>query len=167
MLKAFLIEFDHEMRQTRKLLERVPAERFDWRPHPRSKPLGRLARHVAEIPAWTSNLLGAESYDLAPDLARAEEDKPLPVSSAALLEEFDANVARARAHVAAQTDETLAQKWSLRRGGETVVTLPRSAVLRQFLMNHVIHHRGQLALYLRLLDLPVPALYGPSADEDR
>jgi uncharacterized damage-inducible protein DinB len=160
--KDFLIEFDHEMGQTRRLLERLPDDRLDFRPHPRSKTLGALAFHVAEIPRWTSNLLGAESYDLTPDLGKTP---PEPAGRAEILAAHDAKVEKARADFAAQTDETLASKCSIRRGTETVVSMPRRAVLRQFLMNHVIHHRGQLALYLRLLDVPVPALYGPSADE--
>ena len=163
---AFLNEFDHEMRQTRRLLERVPDDRLDFRPHPRSKTLGALALHVAGIPSWTSNLLGEASYDLAPDLASKDRERALPGDRAEILGVFDASVARARAHIAAQSEETLKTKWSLMRGGETVVTLPRAAVLRQFLMNHLVHHRGQLTVYLRMLDIPVPALYGPSADED-
>ena len=163
---AFLNEFDHEMRQTRKLLERVPDDRLDFRPHPRSKTLGALALHAAQIPSWTSNLLLEESYDLAPDLRDKDRDKPPPASRAGILAAFDRSVAQARAHIEAQTSEQLASKWSLRKGEETVVTLPRAAVLRQFLMNHLVHHRGQLTIYLRMLDVPVPALYGPSADED-
>ena len=163
---AFMNEFDHEMRQTRKLLERVPDDRLGFRPHPRSRTLGALAMHAARIPSWTSNLLLEASYDLAPDLARKDRDPPPPSSRAEILEEFDASVDKARAHIAAQTPEQMASKWSLRKGEETVVTLPRAAVLRQFLMNHLVHHRGQLTVYLRMLDVPVPALYGPSADED-
>src|SRR5690348_11191402 len=139
---AFLNEFDHEMRQTRKLLERVPDDRLDFRPHPRSKTLGALAMHAALIPSWTSNLLLEASYDLEPDLA--SQDKPTPGSRAEILEAFDRSVVKARAHIEAQTPEQLASKWSLLKGEETVVTLPRAAVLRQFLMNHLVHHRGQL-----------------------
>ena len=164
MAKDFLIEFDHEMRQTRKLLERVPEDKLTFRPHPRAKALGALALHVAAIPSWTTNLLGEDSYDLAPDLSRKEPAQPQ--DRAEVLAAFDANVARCRADVAKQDEEKLATKWSLKRGTATVVTMPRRAVLRQFLMNHLIHHRGQLAVYLRMLDVPVPALYGPSADED-
>ena len=163
---AFLNEFDHEMRQTRKLLERVPDDRLEFRPHPRSKTLGALALHVAGIPSWTSNLLGEASYDLGPDLATRERERALPKDNAEILATFDASVAKARAHIEAQSEDDLKSKWSLRKGTETVVTLPRAAVLRQFLMNHLVHHRGQLTVYLRMLDIPVPALYGPSADED-
>ena len=163
---AFLNEFDHEMRQTRKLLERIPGDRLDFRPHPRSKTLGALALHVAGIPSWTSNLLGEASYDLGPDLADKDRDRALPKDAAEILETFDRSVAKARAHIEAQDEESLKSKWSLLKGGEAVVTLPRAAVLRQFLMNHLVHHRGQLTVYLRMLDVPVPALYGPSADED-
>jgi uncharacterized damage-inducible protein DinB len=163
---AFLNEFDHEMRQTRKLLERVPDDRLDCRPHARSKTLGALALHVAGIPSWTSNLLGEASYDLGPDLAAKDRERALPKDRAEILGTFDASVAKARAHIEAQTEDALKSKWSLLKGGETVVTLPRAAVLRQFLMNHLVHHRGQLTVYLRMLDIPVPALYGPSADED-
>ena len=165
MAKDLLIEFDHEMRQTRRLLERLPEDGLTFRPHPRSKALGALALHVAKIPSWTTNLLDEDSYDLAPDLASNQAHQQ-PQDRAEVLEAFDANVAKARAHLAEQSEERLATKWSLQRGNATVVTMPRRAVLRQFLMNHLIHHRGQLAVYLRMLDVPVPALYGPSADED-
>jgi len=166
LLKDFLVEYDHEMRQTRKLLERLPEDRLDFRPHPRSRTLGALAFHVAELPRWTSNLLGADSYDLTPDLAKRHAP-PEPSAVSEILGAFDANVAKAREHVASRSEEQLAEKWSLKRGTETVVSMPRRAVLRQFLMNHLVHHRGQLTVYLRLLDIPVPPLYGPSADEDR
>src|SRR5512132_1204743 len=102
---AFLNEFDHEMRQTRKLLERVPDDRLDFRPHARSKSLGALALHVAGIPSWTSNLLGEASYDLAPDLAAKDRERALPKDRAEILDTFDASVAKARAHIAAQTED--------------------------------------------------------------
>ena len=165
MAKDFLIEFDHELRQTRKVLERLPEDKLTFRPHPRSKTLGALALHLAGIPSWTTNLLDEDSYDLAPDVA-ASKVPAQPHTTLEVLEAFDRNVAKAHAHIAGQGEEKLATKWSLRRGSATVVTMPRRAVLRQFLMNHMIHHRGQLAVYLRMLDVPVPALYGPSADED-
>src|SRR5690349_14702950 len=120
LLKDFLVEYDHEMRQTRKLLERLPEDRLDFRPHPRSRTLGTLAFHVAELPRWTSNLLGADSYDLAPDLAKRHAP-PEPSAVSEILDAFDANVAKAREHVASRSEEQLAEKWSLKRGTETVV----------------------------------------------
>jgi uncharacterized damage-inducible protein DinB len=165
MTKALLPEFDHEMAGTRKTLERVPEEKFDWKPHDKSMSMGGLATHLANIPTWAVRALKQDSFDLAP-----QGGPPLrlpPASSRGeVLDAFDKNVAEARAAIAEATDEELLKKWSLLSGGQTVMTLPRVAVLRSFVMNHSIHHRGQLSVYLRLNDVPVPGLYGPSADEN-
>ena len=161
---ALLPEFDQEMANTRKTLDRIPEEKLGWKPHEKSMTLGGLATHLANIPTWAISTLEKESLDLAP------QGVPLPPVAAArsrkeVLERFDKNVAEARAAIARASDEDLKKRWSLLHAGKTVFTLPRIAVLRSALMNHSIHHRAQLGVYLRLNNVPVPAIYGPSADE--
>jgi uncharacterized damage-inducible protein DinB len=162
--KTILPEFEHEMANTRKTLERLPDDRFSWKPHEKSMSLGGLATHLANIPSWTKETFAGEELDVAPPGGseyRLEEKK----SAAEVLEAFDQNVTTARAALEAATDEAWQGKWSLLMGGKTIFTLPRTAVMRGFVMNHLIHHRAQLGVYLRLLDVPVPSIYGPSADE--
>jgi uncharacterized damage-inducible protein DinB len=162
--ERMLPEFDHEMANTRKTLERVPEDKFAWKPHEKSTSMGRLASHTAEIPGYACRALGTESFDVAPPGGPRHEF--LDASSRKqLLEAFDRNVAQARAAIAAASDEDLLKSWSLMLGGNPIFTLPRIAVLRSFVMNHLIHHRAQLGVYLRLNDVPVPSIYGPSADE--
>jgi len=161
---ALLPEFDHEMAGTRRVLERVAADRMDWRPHEKSWTMGGLATHVATLPSWTGITVNADSFDMAPKDGAAPQ-APEAKSTDELLSRFDENVRGARETIAAASDETLLGSWSLLAGGETMFTQPKIAVLRGFVMNHMIHHRAQLGLYLRLCGLPVPALYGPSADE--
>jgi uncharacterized damage-inducible protein DinB len=163
--EALLAEFDQEMANTRKSLERVPDDRLEWRPHPKSSSLGRLATHLAEIPAWAATALEQDSFDLVPP-GSAPHQPAFIGSHREVLELFDKNVAAARAALAGVSDESLAKPWSLLSGGKTIFTLPRLSVFRNFVLNHSIHHRAQLGVYLRLNDLPVPALYGPSADEE-
>jgi uncharacterized damage-inducible protein DinB len=163
--EALLAEFDQEMANTRKSLERVPDDRMGWRPHPKSSSLGRLATHLAEIPAWGAMALEHDSFDLSPP-GSAPHQPAFIGSHQEILDLFDKNVAAARAALAGVGDETLGKPWSLLSGGKAIFTLPRLSVLRNFVLNHTIHHRAQLGVYLRLNDLPVPALYGPSADEE-
>jgi uncharacterized damage-inducible protein DinB len=163
--KALLPEFDYEMANTRKTIERVPEEKFDWKPHNRSMSMGGLATHLANLPTWVTRAINHDSFDMAPQ-GGPPPRTPQATSRGELLETFDKNVADARAAITEASDEALMTKWSLLSGGETVMTLPRIAVLRSFVMNHSIHHRGQLTVYLRLNDVPVPGLYGPSADEN-
>lgn len=162
--EALLPEFDQEMANTRRTLERVPDDKFDWRPHPKSTTLGYLATHLGHLPGWACLAINQESLDLAPG-----GGPPAKVQSAGsrqeVLDNFDKNVAEARAAIAGASDEHLKQPWSLLMGGRTVFTMPRIAVLRSVVMNHTIHHRAQLGVFLRLNDVPVPAIYGPSADE--
>lgn len=162
--QALLGEFDNEMKNTRKTLERVPEEKFSWKPHPKSTELGRLSTHVAELPGWIQYTLQDDSFDVAPPGGKGSQSTPI-TSRQQLLELFDKNVASGRAALAAATDEQFNQPWSLLKGGKPIITLPRAAVLRVLIMNHLIHHRAQLGVYLRLNDVPVPAIYGPSADE--
>ena len=161
---AMLPEFDHEMGNTRKTLERVPENKFDWKPHEKSMPMGKLAIHLATLPGWTIQTLTQDSLDVAP--ADGEPFKlPEANTTEELLALFDQNVASARAAIAEASDAQMMQPWSLLATGKTIFTLPRAAVLRGFVMNHSIHHRAQLGVYLRLNDVPVPSIYGPSADE--
>ena len=157
-------EFEQEMANTRKTLERVPDGKFEWKPHEKSTSLGGLATHLANIPSWTTHTFDKEELDIAPPGAapfRLEQAK----STADLLAAFDKNVADARTTLAGASDESWFGNWSLLHGGKTIMTMPRAAVMRGFVMSHLIHHRAQLGVYLRLLDVPVPAIYGPSADE--
>src|SRR5262245_47576088 len=161
---SLLPEFDQEMTNTRKALERVPDDKFDWKPHEKSMALGGLATHLANLPGWTVFTINQDSLDIAPpgeEPFRVEQKK----SRQEILEDFDKNVTVARAAIAGASDEVMLKPWSLLSGGNTVLTLPKIAVLRSFVMNHIIHHRGQFTVYLRLNDIPVPSIYGPSADE--
>ena len=162
--QALFPEFDHEMSNTRKTLERIPENDFTWKPHPKSMPLGRLAGHVAEMPGWAVPTIAQDSLDLAPP-GSGPPQGTVAQSRQHVLDLFDKNVAAARAAIAGATDEQLMKPWSLLVGGKTIFTMPKIAVLRSMIMNHTIHHRAQLCVYLRLNNIPVPALYGPSADE--
>lgn len=160
---ALLPEFDHEMGTTRRLLDRAPEQAFDWKPHDKSMTLGGLSSHLANIPHWCTAILGAPVMDLA---AIPEDARPKPATSrVALLAKFDETVAEARARLATATDAELLSPWTLKQGDQEVFTLPRVAALRSFVMNHSIHHRGQLSVYLRLNNVPLPSIYGPTADE--
>jgi len=158
--ETMLPEFDHEMANTRKALERIPADRLDFRPHERSWSLLELGGHLAQLPRWTVMTLDTTELDIDAPFERPQIETRDDILSA-----FDASVAEARAALEAATAEDLMVTWSLKAGGQVAFALPRVAVLRSFVMNHGIHHRGQLTVYLRLLGAPVPALYGPSADE--
>jgi len=162
--EALLPEFDHEMANTRKTLERVPEDKFNWKPHQKSFAMGHLATHLATIPSWAPMTIAKESIDIAPEGEPPPKAEPAK-SRAELLERFDHNVAAARAALAAASDEILLKPWTLLSGGKTIFTLPRIAAIRSFVMNHNVHHRAQLGVYLRLNDMPVPSIYGPSADE--
>ena len=162
--QILLPEFDHEMANTRRALERVPTDRLEWSPHPKSMTLGRLAGHLARFGDWTAKTCELDELDMSPPGGPPYRERQY-TSTAEILEAFDANVAAGRAALAAASDEVLRGKWSLLSGGNAMFTMSRAAVLRSFVLSHCIHHRGQLTVYLRLLDVPVPALYGPSADE--
>jgi uncharacterized damage-inducible protein DinB len=158
--QTLLPEFDAEMTNTRKLLERVPDDRLDYQPHSKSMTLGRLATHVAELPAWTIFTLEQEVFDLQPAF------KPrIAASRAELLRIFDTNVAEARARIVAASDEDWQKIWTFKFAGNTVMSSPRSGVMRSSIMNHLIHHRAQLGVFLRLNEVEFPGMYGPSADE--
>jgi uncharacterized damage-inducible protein DinB len=162
--EMLLPEFDQEMGNTRKVLERLPDDKWSWKPHPKSWALGGLATHLANLPNWIGYTVDQDSLDIAPVGQPAYQEPEAPNRKAAL-ERFDTNVKAGRAKIAGASDQTLLGNWTLLAGGKSVFTLPKIAVLRSFVMNHIIHHRAQMGVYLRLNDVPVPSIYGPSADE--
>jgi uncharacterized damage-inducible protein DinB len=160
--ETLLPEFDREMGSTRRLLERVPDGQFAWKPHEKSMTLGRLAEHLAELPQWLTISIKESGIDMA--TPRPADHRP-PDTRAAVLAMFDKNVAAARAALAGRTDAELLAPWTLTNQGKQVFTMPKAAVVRSFALNHLIHHRGQMTVYLRLQNVPLPSIYGPSADE--
>ena len=164
-MAEFLVgEFNHESGSTRKVLERVPEQQVDWAPHPKSKSLGELANHIAGIPVWVGRILNSTEYDFLAPGAPTPGIRPWE-SKSALLAKHDKNVADARAIIAKTSDAQFLENFSLKRGGEIMFTMPRIAVLRSMVYSHTIHHRGQLTVYLRLKEVPLPGIYGPTADE--
>ena len=158
---AFLAELENEAKVTRQCLERVLAEKFDWKPHEKSMTFGRLAVHCAEMFGWTKETCKQDVLDFATmDFTPFE-----PKTNEELLAFFDDHIAKAKAILAETSDETFFTDWTMRNGEQVYMTMPKVAVMRSFVMNHIIHHRGQLSVYLRLNDIPVPSIYGPSADE--
>lgn len=153
-----LKEFDDEMATTRRLLERVPTDKGTWKPHTKSFPLGHLAQLISGMPSWITNVLREPHLDLAGGPGYSFE------KTEDLLAIFDRNVKSAREALQSVTGAALDEKWSLKNGPAVLMTLPRGEVARQNL-NHLIHHRGQLSVYLRLIDVPLPMIYGPTADE--
>jgi len=161
--QALLPEFDHEMAGTRKVLERIPDDKLDWKAHPKSNTIGWVAAHLANIPSWTGYTLNQDSLDVNPG---GKELRTSPAHSRQeILERFDKNVAQARQDLVTAAEAEFSKMWTLVNNGAKVFTMPKAAVLRSFVLNHIIHHRGHLCVYLRLNDIPVPGLYGPSADE--
>jgi uncharacterized damage-inducible protein DinB len=162
--QSLLPEFDVEMANTRKILERVPEADLAFAPHSKSMNLSRLAGHVAEMPLWAVMTLGQDELDLRPNGVAAFKAYELTTTADAL-KYFDETLRQARALLVATTDDAMMRPWSLKDNGQTFMTLPKVAVMRSFVMNHMIHHRAQLGVYLRLKNVPVPGMYGPSADE--
>jgi uncharacterized damage-inducible protein DinB len=164
---GILPEFDREIEVTRRVLERVPEGRPEFKPHERSMAMDRLAGHVAELPGWAKETILQDSIVVGrgADLEESTGGALKMTSRKQLLEEFDKRAAAGRAAIAGASDDVFMKPWSLIADGKTVFTMPKIAVLRGFVMNHLIHHRGQLSVYLRLNDVPVPSIYGPSADE--
>jgi uncharacterized damage-inducible protein DinB len=161
MSQTLLPEFDNEMRLTRKALERVPDDKFDWKPHAKSMSMGRLAGHLAELPAFAAAMIQTEGMNFD----KGEYKAAVVTNRAEVLEAFDRNVAAAREAIAGATDDHLRQPWHLIYKEKKLFDAPRAAGLRGMAMNHIVHHRGQLTVYLRLNDVMVPSIYGPSADE--
>lgn len=162
--ETLLPEFDQEMASTRKVLERIPDDKFDWRSHPKSNTIGWNANHVADIPSWVVEVLTKTLLDLAP-AGGEPRFSPKFTSTREILEYFDRNVAAARKAIAEVKDEDMGVTWTLAQAGNVFLSMPRAAVMRTFVMNHLIHHRAHLCAYLRLNDIPVPGMYGPSGDE--
>ena len=162
--ETILPEFDQEMASTRKVLERVPENKLDWRAHPKSNTIGWNANHLADLVNWLAQALTRPSLDVAPV---GGEPYPFPklTSRREILDLFDRNVAAARTAITAVRDEEMVQMWTLLRAGQPIFTMPRAAVVRGVVLNHLIHHRAHLCVYLRLNGLPVPGMYGPSGDE--
>jgi uncharacterized damage-inducible protein DinB len=160
IIETFLPEYDHEMETARKLLERLPDEHLGWKPHEKSMTLGRLATHIAELPGWASSIIESNEFNVDPG-GRAPQALE---SRATVLDLFDRNCAAARTKIAVKSDAELMSPWSFKSNGQLLFTVPKVFVLRTWLLSHVIHHRGQLSVYLRLQDVPLPSIYGPSAD---
>ena len=162
--QAQLPEFDQEVATTRKVLDRLPEDKYGWKPHEKSMTAGRLASHIAEMGGWGSMTMTTEVFDFAPGGVNAFPPANF-ATKAELLGAYDKMMSDTRAALAAASDASFMVNWTLQNNGQTLMTMPRVAVIRVFVMNHVIHHRGQLSVYLRLLGVPVPSIYGPSADE--
>ncbi len=160
--QGLIMEFKHETENTRKMLERIPADKYTWKPHDKSMELLKLGRHLASNPIWIGRAINASEYDFA-------KNPPAPAAPLNTLKEvldlFDKNVADAIKDLEGATDEKLMKPWTLRMGEKVYFTMPSVGVVRSFALSHSIHHRGQLSVYLRLLNVPVPGMYGPSADE--
>jgi uncharacterized damage-inducible protein DinB len=161
---TLLPEFDHEMETTRKTLERVPEDRPDWKPHDTSMSISRLAGHIAELAGFGAMTFQGDGFDFAPG-GKSQMQPAVMTSRKQLLEMFDKNVASTRAAIAKASDEELQKVWSLMNNGKMIFALPRAGVVRSMILNHIIHHRGQLSVYLRMNRAPVPSIYGPSGDE--
>lgn len=161
-MDGLLAEFDQEMAVTRRLLERSPAGAFGWTPHPKSFTLGALATHLTRIPRWGERILTQPEYDMS----SAPAVPPPPLTTPAdVLAAFDTAVSAVRQLLTTLSDAELHAPWQLRRQGTVLLTVPRVAAFKMYVINHMVHHRGQLSVYLRLQDVPLPAMYGPTADE--
>ena len=164
--ESFLPEFDHEMANTRKMLALVPDDKLDYTPHEKSMKMGRLSGHIAEMAGWGVDVVNTSELDVAP--VDGPPHQPFIAGSRdELLAAFDKNVSAAKEAVAGASDEALITPWSLLAGGNNFFTMPRITVLKSMVLNHIIHHRAQLGVYLRLNDVPIPGMYGPSADENQ
>mgnify|MGYP001167416468 CR=1 FL=1 len=159
--ESLIMELQHEAQTTRKMLERVPEDKFSWKPHEKSMTLGRLSMHLAEIPGWVNATLLADELDFSKMDYKMRE----PETNADLMKEFDEKLSSALDVLKNTSDETMMTMWTMRDGETVYLTLPKIAVLRSFVYSHLIHHRGQLSVYLRLLDVPLPSVYGPTADD--
>jgi uncharacterized damage-inducible protein DinB len=161
MIDSLTEEFEHEARTTRRHLERLPEDKLEWRPHEKSFTSGALASHITELVSWTDAIFNKDEFDFDP----ATYKPYLATSLADLIKTFDDNVAKGKQALAGATDDTLKQPWSFKIMGRVRFEKPKAAVFRDFTLSHMIHHRGQFSVYLRLLGVPVPGSYGPSADE--
>ena len=159
IIDPILAELAHEMATTRRLLERAPDDKFGWKPHEKSMTLSRLATHIAEIPGWAGSIVDKPGFDIGGDY------KPqVAASTTEVLAMFDKGVTQATQALKPLSNETLMEAWRLTKQGQLIMEMPRVGVVRTLLLNHLIHHRGQLSVYLRLLNVPLPSIYGPTAD---
>ncbi len=162
-LKDWLLpEFDHEMAITRRLLDRIPEDAFAWKPHDKAYALGDLATHLARLPHWGTAILNYDKHDMGGRNGQAPSDQ---TTRAGVIDLFDRNVTEVRRGLVNCNEADLAAPWTLLEGGRVVMSMPRASAFRSFLLSHVIHHRGQLSIYLRMQNVPLPPIYGPSADE--
>jgi uncharacterized damage-inducible protein DinB len=161
LIDALLPEYDHETALTRKLLERLPEGKLAWKPHQKSMSLGRLASHLGETLLWLDTTVNQSEYDMVGDSVQPTD----LASKAEILAYFDRAAASGRAALAGSADAVLMQPWAFKRDGQVVFSMPKVAAIRSMVMNHLIHHRGQFSVYLRQNDVPLPGIYGPSADE--
>jgi uncharacterized damage-inducible protein DinB len=161
LIDPILAELAHEGATTRRLLERLPQGHLGWQPHQKSMTLGRLATHIAEIPGWVGSIVEKDEFDIG----ASGYVPPTFGSVAEIIAMFDKSVATATETLKRQSNDRLLAKWQLKKNGKLVVEMPRLGMIRSFLMNHLIHHRGQLSVYLRLQNVPLPSIYGPTADE--
>jgi uncharacterized damage-inducible protein DinB len=162
--QSMIPEFDMEMASTRKVLERIPDTKLGWKIHDKSNTMGWVANHLADIPKWVDMTISNQSFDVEP-VAGHPYKSPTEETVAAIVALFDKNVAQARTLLEQVEDARLHEPWSLLKQGEVIMTMPRLAVVRTWVLNHSIHHRAHLCVYLRVNDIPVPGLYGPSADD--
>ena len=162
--ESILPEFELEMANTRKVLDCIPDDKLDWKAHEKSLSIGLVGSHLAHIPSWVEMTLTQDFLDVNPKGGEPYQS-PKFDSRQEMLDHFDANVAAAKKTIAATPDEEFGKSWSLLSGGEALLTMPKLGVIRTYVLNHTIHHRGHLCVYLRLNDIPVPGLYGPSADD--
>ena len=161
LIDPILAELAHEGATTRRLLERLPQDRLAWQPHQKSMTLGRLATHIAEIPGWVGSIVEKDEFDLG----ASGYVPPTLGSVAEIIAMFDKSVAMATETLKRQSNDRLLAKWRFKKNGQLLMEMPRLGMIRSFLMNHLIHHRGQLSVYLRLQNVPLPSIYGPTADE--
>lgn len=159
--RILLAELQYEIISTRKMLERIPSDKLQWKPHEKSMTMERIAGHIVEMIGWTKETLTQSELNFATMPYTPTDYK----DAAEMVADLDKNIAAAVEILTNCSNETMAENWTMRNGEEIYFTMPKAAVMRSFVMNHIIHHRGQLAVYLRLLDIPVPSIYGPSADE--
>lgn len=158
---AMAMELKHEAIATRSILERLPADKFDWKPHEKSMPLGRLAGHIIEMVGWTGPTIKQDGIDFA----TMNFEPKVYATTAEMLEDFDKNLAESLSILSNVEDSEMFKTWFMRNGETLYFEMPKAAVMRSFVLSHIIHHRGQLSVFIRLLDIPVPSIYGPSADE--
>jgi uncharacterized damage-inducible protein DinB len=161
LIDGLLQELEQEAQTTRRVLERVPDDKLDWRPHPKARTLGELALHIATVPGGVAELVGTQSTVQAPQFS-----EPKPKSAAELIPALDESIAKAKKLLGGMDDAALMETWRMMKGERELVAVPRIAMLRSIMLNHWYHHRGQMSVYLRELDVAIPSIYGPSADEN-